>query len=377
MNEIVITEQPHLGHLSGIHALRGIAALMVFLFHLHHIGRIPLPESVKMIASHGGLGVMLFFVLSSFSLLYSNRAITQTINSAWLVTYFVKRFFRIAPLFYTMLGIYCFLIIFVFNGHIKLSSLILNISFLFNFFPYEAEGLVWASWSIGVEMVFYALLPLIIILTRQSRLVLPLWLIAVLISVIFRINLESSPGIPPGYPHYAFFSELGVFWGGILAYHLLCKFRSSAAETQVKLLLFSVVGGSVLSLFLLSPGATVLGRNGRVDVPLWGLFFGLLAFLVTVRPKTWMARPILHHFGERSYSIYLLHAGFIYACGPTLRYINSFLIPLIGNYGFFVCAALVMLPILIASDVTYRLIETKGIDLGARILKWYARPGAQ
>jgi peptidoglycan/LPS O-acetylase OafA/YrhL len=170
---------------------------------------------------------------------------------------------------------------------------------------------------------------------------------------------------------------LGVFWGGILAYQLLCKFRSSVAETQVKLLFFSIVVGIALTLFLLAPGAAVLGRDGRVDVQLWGLAFGLLAFLVTVRPKAWMARPIMRHFGERSYSIYLLHAGFIYACGPTLRYINSFLIPLIGNYGFFVCAALVLLPILIASDVTYRLIETKGIDLGARILKWYARPGAQ
>ena len=60
-------------HLAGIHALRGIAALMVFCFHLHYVGLIPLPKSWGLIASRGGLGVELFFVLSAFSLLYSNQ----------------------------------------------------------------------------------------------------------------------------------------------------------------------------------------------------------------------------------------------------------------------------------------------------------------
>ena len=60
-------------HLAGIHALRGIAALMVFCFHLHYVGLIPLPKSWGLIASRGGLGVELFFVLSAFSLWMARR----------------------------------------------------------------------------------------------------------------------------------------------------------------------------------------------------------------------------------------------------------------------------------------------------------------
>ena len=41
-------------HLAGLHALRGFAAVMVFFFHLHFVGQIPLPKSWGLIASHGG-----------------------------------------------------------------------------------------------------------------------------------------------------------------------------------------------------------------------------------------------------------------------------------------------------------------------------------
>ena len=87
--------------LPALHGLRGLAASAVVLFHLHHINALAIPYQIKFVGTHFGLGVQLFFVLSAFSLFYST--ISGINNNGWVRDYFLKRFFRIAPLFYVML----------------------------------------------------------------------------------------------------------------------------------------------------------------------------------------------------------------------------------------------------------------------------------
>lgn len=355
-------------HLAGIHALRGIAALMVFCFHLHYVGQIPLPKSWGLIASHGGTGVELFFVLSAFSLLYSSQKYLQIGDSQWILSYLTKRFFRIAPLFYAMLVVHCLLILYVFNGKLDVQRIILSVLFIFNFVPKEAEGIVWASWSIGVEMVFYALLPLLMVTIRSLRTAVVLWFVAVLASYIYRRVLEADSAIPPGYAHYAFMSQLGVFCGGILGYWTFEKIKSSTDVMRKKLWWVAVMLGPVLAIFLLSDVARFLVAPGRPDTQLWGLSFGFIAVLTAVSAKSWMAHPVLQHFGERSYSIYLTHAVIIYLTGPLVRRLYELCYPTLGGYGFAVCAMVVLIPTLLVSELTYRLIEVRGVVFGKQRL---------
>jgi peptidoglycan/LPS O-acetylase OafA/YrhL len=353
-------------HLVGVHALRGTAALMVFCFHLHYVGLIPIPKSWGLIASHGGLGVELFYVLSAFSLLYSNQKNVRSGDSPWILTYLIKRFFRIAPLFYAMLVVHCLLILFVFNGKLDIQRIIISVLFIFNFVPKEAEGVVWASWSIGVEMVFYAFLPLIMVSIKSLRSAIVLWFVAVLASYVYRRLLEADTGIPPGYAHYAFMSQLGVFCGGILGYWMFDKIMSSTEKVRRKLWWVIVIIGPVAAILLLSDSTKFLVASGRPDTQLWGLSFGFIAVLTAISANRWMAHPVLQHFGERSYSIYLTHAVVIYATGPLIRRFYEFCYPVLGGYGFALIALVVLIPTLLISEVTYRLIEVRGIAFGKR-----------
>lgn len=363
------------GHLAGIHALRGIAAVIVFFFHLHYVGHIPLPKSWGLIATHGGTGVELFFVLSAFSLLYSNQKYVETGDSKWIFSYLTKRFFRIAPLFYFMLIVHCALILWVFNGKLDIQRILMSILFLFNFAPKEAEGIVWASWSIGVEMVFYAFLPLVMVSVRSLRPAVVLWFVAVIASYIYRRILQADPGIPPGYAHYAFMSQMGVFSGGILGYWVFNKFNLSTEAVHQKIWWLTIVLGPVLTLFLLSDSAKFLVVSGRPDTQLFGLSFGFIAVLTSISAKRWMAHPVLQYFGERSYSIYLTHAVVIYVTNPIITKLYDFCYPALGGYGFAVCALATIIPTLLVSEITYRFIEVKGIALGKRLtFNWPIKP---
>jgi peptidoglycan/LPS O-acetylase OafA/YrhL len=355
-------------HLAGIHALRGLAALIVFCFHLHYVGLIPLPKSWGLIASRGGLGVELFYVLSAFSLLFANQKNVLTGGTQWIFGYMIKRYFRIAPLFYAMLIVHCFLLLFVFNGALDLQRIIMSVLFIFNFAPKEAEGIVWASWSIGVEMVFYAFLPLVMVAVRSLRSAMVLWFLAVLASYVFRRALEADPGIPPGYAHYAFMSQLGVFFGGILGYWTYVKIASSAELVRRKVWWLVVLLGPALAILLLTDASRFLVIPGRPDTQLWGLAFGFISVLSAISSKRWMAHPIFQHFGERSYSIYLTHPVVIYLTGPLIRQLYDFCYPTLGGYGFAVCALAVLIPTLLISELTYRLIEVKGIGFGKSCL---------
>jgi peptidoglycan/LPS O-acetylase OafA/YrhL len=354
------------GHLAGIHMLRGIAALMVFLFHLHYVGKIPLPQQWSLIASRGGMGVELFFVLSAFSLLYSNQQYVQTHDSKWILVYLTKRFFRIAPLFYVMLIVHCLLILYAFNGKLDFQRILMSVLFIFNFAPKEAEGIVWASWSIGVEMVFYALLPVLMVAVRSLRSAVVLWSLAVLGSYIFRRALEADAGLPPGYAHYAFVSQLGVFCGGIVGYWSYSKFSVASEMTKRKLWWLALALGPVLTLFMLTDEAIFLVSAGRPDMQLLGLSFGFIAALSAISSKKWMAHRVFQHIGERSYSIYLIHAVIIYLMAPLTRGLYEICYPTLGGYGFGICALLVLGPTLIVSELTYRIVEVPGIALGRR-----------
>jgi peptidoglycan/LPS O-acetylase OafA/YrhL len=355
-------------HLAGIHALRGVAALMVFLFHLHYVGLIPIPQAWALIGSHGGIGVELFFVLSAFSLLYSNQRNDRMGESQWLFGYLIKRFFRIAPLFYIMLVVHCLLILYTFHGKLDIQRIIMSTLFIFNFAPKEAEGIVWASWSIGVEMLFYAILPLIMVSVRSLRSAVILWIVAVTASYIYRRILEADPGISAGYAHYAFMSQLGVFCGGILGYWTYLKINSSTEVIRRRLWWLTFMLGPMLAILLLSDATKFLVAPGRPDTQLWGLSFSFIAVLSVISAKRWMARPVLQHFGERSYSIYLTHAVMIYLMGPLMRRLYELCYPILGGYGFAVCAVAVLIPTLLVAEVTYRLIEVPGIGLGKRSL---------
>jgi peptidoglycan/LPS O-acetylase OafA/YrhL len=90
----------HLGHLD---ALRGIAMLAVLLVHSWYwFDRVlPLRRFLAEIAFSGQRGVQLFFIVSAFTLFMSND--NRRNEKHPTLNFFLRRFFRLAPMFYIAL----------------------------------------------------------------------------------------------------------------------------------------------------------------------------------------------------------------------------------------------------------------------------------
>ena len=88
----------------SLDAVRGIAALSVFVYHANHLR--PLPEFLGPLASHGNAGVPLFFALSGF-LIYRPFALRAASGRERTAAgrFYVRRFRRIAPAYWFALTV--------------------------------------------------------------------------------------------------------------------------------------------------------------------------------------------------------------------------------------------------------------------------------
>lgn len=207
--------------LPGIHGLRGVAALAIVLFHLIHLADINPPAMFSFIGRGFGYAVHLFFILSAYSLMHSTES--QVSRENWVKYYFIKRFFRIAPLFYSMIIFFMACGLFPLNNLKDFNNLLLNLTFTFGFAP--ETGILWGGWSVGVEMLFYAIFPTLILLIKSSRDALILLIFSTIVacglrSVLHYQYLAIDPSAKYDWSYYSFAANFCFFSMGIYAYLL-------------------------------------------------------------------------------------------------------------------------------------------------------------
>ena len=167
--------------------LRGIAVLMVVFFHYFSMQYEPrtnlsgLERVMNVITSKGFCGVDLFFVLSGFfigSILLKNRG-----ASKYFSVFYIRRFFRIIPIFYVILVIYLLLRhshlyhpnSFLFEPAIPIGYYFVFLqNFLMGFRNYSGSGAIAPSWSLAVEEQFYLIMPLVTYFLKPRQI---LWFI--------------------------------------------------------------------------------------------------------------------------------------------------------------------------------------------------------
>ena len=353
--------------LPGIHGLRGIAALAVVLYHLVHLAKIAAPEAFGFIASDFGKGVHLFFVVSAFSLMHSTESTLH--RQSWATEYFVKRFFRIAPLFYCILT--CMILWPVIYSHTFAHSpqaILLNLTFTFGFVPWT--GIVWAGWTVGVEMLFYAIFPVLLLTVRSISATLVLLLLSVAVTYAARMTLQThfeSHVSQYGYnwAYFSFPANLCYFVFGILAFRLAARADKSSTTIRWLVPAYSVV--TICSLMFAKPGSLLF--QWRDEAIVWGLGFGSLCLWQSTKPSNWCANRFFEYLGERSYSIYLLHPIAIVLLKNILQDTYAQLVPLIGAYAYFACFIVLLIPLLLLAELTYRFIEVPGIAFGSSMAK--------
>jgi peptidoglycan/LPS O-acetylase OafA/YrhL len=151
----------------GLDHLRALAITLVFFYHY----QMPLfghPDWLPDLVKFGWTGVDLFFVLSGF--LIASQLFEQIKNDHKidLKTFFLKRFFRIIPAYWTVLMVY-FLCPF-FREREALMSVWKFLFFIQNFGLNIVEfGTFSHAWSLCVEEHFYLLLPIILFLLLRFK----------------------------------------------------------------------------------------------------------------------------------------------------------------------------------------------------------------
>jgi peptidoglycan/LPS O-acetylase OafA/YrhL len=152
--------------LNYIDVVRGIAILMIILVHTSQAVN-GLSGSIVSISDYGQMGVQLFFIASAYTLCHSHVKRAQ--EKQPLLLFFIRRFFRIAPLYYLAIIGYFLLEPFVHilvkikmpYSQYNFESIAANILFVHGFVVSANNNIVPGGWSIGVEMVFYAVFPLL------------------------------------------------------------------------------------------------------------------------------------------------------------------------------------------------------------------------
>ncbi|HTH49847.1 MAG TPA: acyltransferase [Candidatus Limnocylindria bacterium] len=364
-----------LTHYRYIDALRGFAFLCVLTVHASL--QVPGLPGASLTAA-GKYGVQLFFLLSAVTLLRS-VAVRSNQEQSPIRNFLIRRFFRIAPLFWCGIVLYFLLDGFAPRfwaphgiGFWHLASTAL---FLHGWSPLTISSVVPGGWSIAVEMTFYLCLPFLAKRVRSAWSALSLVFFTLVGSVFLEwlVRPRLTAAFPPAeeflagsFLYYWFPAQLPVFLAGFVVYFAL---QSEALKR-----LLAVPGRPALLAIMALAALVGLSGVQSTLIPrdiFYVAAFSALILALAARPFAAAVNPLTCGLGVISFSCYLTHFA-------ALRAVEHFLTdetfaalpPRVGPVIHFVALWGATLALTAAiSTVTYFLIEKPGIRLGSRIIK--------
>jgi peptidoglycan/LPS O-acetylase OafA/YrhL len=272
----------------ALDGLRALSILLVVFFHIH----VDRPEI------RGWIGVHVFFVLSGFLITTLLLREKEHFGQISLRGFYVRRFFRIVPIYYLVLIAYVPVVLFTHDG-VRWAELKIALPYLFTFmqeYRPAASGMVFGqAWSLGIEEKFYLLWPLLIVFLFPFKRT----------STIIALGCGGAWFLLPNgtITHYGSLL-MGSLVAIVLAKSTTASFRQPLLRAPTSLALFLVV--AVYTVFWYHPNLVLL-------------FSASIALLIgtLVLRASWL-RSLLEHpwivlAGKRSYAMYLIHVLVIHA----------------------------------------------------------------
>jgi len=278
-----------------IQILRGISVIYVILFHL------------KVVWFTGGfLGVDIFFVISGFLMasLYERKGL----EGSHALEFFKSRSLRLLPTYFLIIVITLAFLFFVilpheFSSiakHSLYSSLLLpNLGFWLDssyFGKREFEPLL-HLWSLGVELQFYLLVPLFILIWNKSKKLLVLIAVISIVACILVVEISSKT---------SFFLTPFRVWEFLLGFVVAKQLTKNGGALTDKYDFIGLIAFMVLVCLPLfdigesnHPGGYAFAIGLVTSIV---LALGLPSWLKASWPAS-----ILEKVGRYSYSLYLVH----------------------------------------------------------------------
>ncbi len=286
-------------------------ALLIMIYHYSswsHIIEFNANHFLTRIALYG---VSIFFIISGFSLtiVYFNKF--KNISFRTLLTYIQKRFARIYPLFWFIV---IFSILIGFRHISNIDNLIVQLTITFQLFD-DYSGLTPGAWSIGIEIIFYVLLPFILYFINKqpkySMIILSIILLSTFYYSSFHLhenNINTDYFQKNYFRDYTkdIFHHFYFFIFGILAALIFIK-KNKLYKINVYLLFFFIILTTFIFIFYPVKGASgyLIYETNRVVFTL--LSFLLFIFFVSYSLYNNNKNVILKTIGDISYTIYLTH----------------------------------------------------------------------
>ncbi len=353
----------HKGHIRGLDGLRGIAVLIVFLFH------------ERLLLPFGWVGVQLFFVLSGFLITRILLRYRTFDIRGYLWTFYGRRTVRIFPLYYAYLAgfaVICFVLSFrsetlPAQAHVGLEQLpwagLYGYNFLHAVSGVEHSRVLTHFWSLAVEEQFYLVWPILLWTIPLRHLGRFLWTI-VLAGPPLRLGtylLSPQLGMDPAMSSYV------LPWCQADAFALGALVSQQPFPHAVRRLPFLTVGVLALSLATANPqdSWTALGLAlpleglGRATV-LYSMVNLIFAVLLSA---VWQSgyglgvleHPLLTRTGVISYGLYVFHFPIQGATAVAIPYLA---LPM--------KLVLDLLLSVLASELSFRLLEQPFLSLKSR-----------
>lgn len=333
--------------LKSIQVLRGLAALVVVLFHSNQTIQLYHWKSVGSFPQWGEAGVDIFFVISGFVMI----ATTQNKGYGFKVsaTFMRERLIRIVPLYWILTSVIA-LILLLFPavfGKMKFDSMHVLTSYLFipstNSEGMAAPPIVIVGWTLIYEMWFYFIFAFLICFTRR-HILLPVVIIfgsLSLLSLVGSENLYLQVYTSPTMLEFVFGCGIGTLY-----------FQNAAFTKKISI---GLVFMGLLLLFILS--------QYKIDFSLPRFVYGGIPSALIIagvafleRGNHWPNLPLFERIGDSSYSLYLTHPFTLLLTGKLILMID----PSHWLYGGFILLAMIPASILIGFAM-HRLVE-KPVD---------------
>lgn len=354
-----MTHQAHARYLQTriFGSLDGLRAIAILVVVWHHAAT---GEPRWAIAGRGFLGVDLFFVISGFlivTLLLRERARTGAIS---LRDFYVRRFLRIFPPYYLMLGIVGAALVLTPGSSAESVRHDLPYALLYVSNLVPMQSLLAITWSLSVEEQFYLVVPA---LERFARRAMP-----VVLPAAYVLTALPPFGVFPELALPAFFREttFGPILLGVMLAHVLDDARGFAWVSRA----VGWRGAPVLALGLV----VIAASHPAQDISGWPRLAIHVAILVlvaacVVRERHALSPALslwpLKRIGMVSYGIYLYHLIVMHFVTKALRAVGA------SSEGWaFVATALASWG---AAESSYLLFESRVLALKSRFTG--ARPG--